>query len=301
MFIRLRQFFGRVLNLVLNRDLNPDLNHDLKSRFGDIAPTAAKYEGLKRFYIRSRDSCNGDSKLGQELKAWKSTEDNFRYELIKGLLPRDLVGQKTKSGHTRLTTDTFFSEYKEHNDTEKILSETDHSYIIGNAASYDSRQYPDKPDSAGQGFGHCLVIPRQRIYNIVDPAATADDCFIIREMHRHFLDFWSKQVNRRKMLVCAKQSILDQYTKMWEGPGRLGTEVAIKKKVLSCYRAVKKKYLKLRPEDFIFGFHPHPTHSVGHLHMHVFPHAEKFREYSTKSHDCKTIPLQAILEAELGK
>lgn len=51
-------------------------------------------------------------------------------------------------------------------------------------------------------------------------------------------------------------------------------------------------------EDFLMGFHVFPDNSIGHLHMHVFPHGEGMREWSTREYDWKTVPLQAVLEVE---
>ena len=116
-------------------------------------------------------------------------------------------------------------------------------------------------------------------------------------MYRHFIDFWTNNDGREKLLGSAMQSILDQDNKLRESGANLAA-VNATEDVISDYNTLKAEYRKLTPEDFIFGFHPHPNHSVGHLHMHVFPHAEKFRQFSTKKHDFKTIPLQVILEVE---
>lgn len=61
---------------------------------------------------------------------------------------------------------------------------------------------------------------------------------------------------------------------------------------------MKSVYRLLKAEDFVLGFHVFPENSIGHLHMHVFPHDNYFREHSTKDYDYKTVPLQAILDVE---
>lgn len=61
---------------------------------------------------------------------------------------------------------------------------------------------------------------------------------------------------------------------------------------------MKLQFERLKEDDFLFGFHCFPENSIGHLHMHVFPHGEQFREFSTKEYDWKTVPLQAVLEVE---
>ena len=65
-------------------------------------------------------------------------------------------------------------------------------------------------------------------------------------------------------------------------------------------RCLSREFVTLDPErgDFEFGFHAWPDSSVGHLHMHVFPKRNSLRQFSTREHDWKTIPLKAVLEAE---
>ena len=64
------------------------------------------------------------------------------------------------------------------------------------------------------------------------------------------------------------------------------------------YHEMATQFLKLEGEDFVFAFHPYPDYSVGHLHMHVFPRAEALRRVSSKQHDKKTIPFEAVLQVE---
>ena len=64
------------------------------------------------------------------------------------------------------------------------------------------------------------------------------------------------------------------------------------------FDALSKSFLRCKPNDFEYAFHAYPANSVGHLHMHVFPKGEDLRKFSTKSHDWKTIPIEAVLEVE---
>lgn len=72
----------------------------------------------------------------------------------------------------------------------------------------------------------------------------------------------------------------------------------VRGEVLEYFTAMGKKFAELEVGDFVMGFHVFPENSIGHLHMHVFPHGKEFREYSTKTYDWKTVPLQAVLEVE---
>ncbi len=184
-----------------------------------------------------------------------------------------------------------------------------------NKESYDTRQYPiwanDKyipgeNTPEGQAFAHILVIPKKRIFNIVDPDATANGGELLKAMRDHFVSFWTKfdglkkdrgpekilkrvkvVIQERNDILGCKQQDLDLYNTL------VG-------EVRSTYEEMSKKYATLKVKDFMFAFHPFPQCSVGHLHMHVFPKDDTFRKYSTTRHDKKTIPLDVILKVEGG-
>lgn len=188
-----------------------------------------------------------------------------------------------------------------------ILSESRYSYIIGNLASYDQRQYPPwydskfKPDEstpAGQGFGHTLVIPRNRVFNVVDPDATANDCELLLEMKAHFVHFWNTEHGIPKLLTRTKSSFEEQNRRLHTKESTRDKLSKLLPQWRSDFELLAKTFRKCKPEDFEFAFHAHPDNSVGHLHMHVFPRKWSLREFSSKQHDWKTIPLTAILEVE---
>lgn len=65
------------------------------------------------------------------------------------------------------------------------------------------------------------------------------------------------------------------------------------------YEDMKPQFLALRaPQDFVFGFHPFPLNSVGHLHLHVYPRKDGLRVWSSKAHEWKTVEIEEVLEAE---
>ncbi|KAI4129775.1 MAG: hypothetical protein LQ338_002085 [Usnochroma carphineum] len=276
-----------------------------KKRYGDIAPTQQRFEALKNHYRKLRDDFRAHPRALLELEAWKNKDENFEYRLLNGnqksFIPPTLVGKESYNGAIRGKTDTFFSEYEKHNHPDLILSESNHSYIIGNLASYDSRQYPEAPAGKrpeGQGFAHSLVIPKARVYNVVDPAATANGCALLREMQAHFISFWQQHGGKAKLLARAKRAVDDQDAKLLSHGSRPVYET-VRDDVFHHYESTKLDFSNLvAPGDFLFGFHVFPDNSIGHLHMHVFPHADGFRAFSTREHDYKTVPLEAILEVE---
>ncbi|KAL8865192.1 MAG: hypothetical protein Q9174_007022 [Haloplaca sp. 1 TL-2023] len=271
-----------------------------KNRYGSVAPTQAKFEDLKGHYINLRDNFRNDPRSSIELEAWKSQRNDVEYPLLnannRSFIPAGLVG-KGAPGFP-------LWEYPKHNKPDLVLSESTHSYIIGNVASYDRRQYPSaskekRPE--GQGFCHTLVIPKSRIYNVVDPEATAQHCYLLKEMRAHFIDFWTNGDGKQKILARSERALDDQDQKLRSSPD--GPEYEkVRGDVYDHFETTKVQFEKLKAEeDFVFGFHVFPDNSIGHLHMHIFPHAEAFREFSARVYDYKTVPLQAILEAEAAE
>lgn len=187
-----------------------------------------------------------------------------------------------------------------------ILSETPQSLVVGNLVSYDRRQYPEWFDSnykpgintpEGQAFGHCFVIPRKRIFNIVDPDAVANNADPVKEMREHFKTYWNED---------GKDGIISRIRLAVEGQNQ---NLASKKETSALYlqlesviwkdfHRLSEEFRALGADDFVFGFHAYPDNSIGHLHMHVFPVKESLREFSTRRHDWKTISLECVLKAE---
>ena len=185
------------------------------------------------------------------------------------------------------------------------MSQTENSFIIGNLASYDKRQYPAWLDikyqpgvntPEGQAFGHTLVIPRKRIFNVVDPEATAENSALLREMKKHFITFWSSPGGKEKLIRRAQKAFDDQNAKLEKKNENLYQEIL--PPVLNYFNESSKTFRKLTPKDFVFAFHPWPDCTVGHLHMHVFPRLESLRTFSTRKHDWKTISLNSVLTVE---
>ena len=193
-------------------------------------------------------------------------------------------------------------EFKSHNRSDLILSESPISYIISNLASYDKRHYPGlkgEHTPEGQGFGHCLVISRERIFNVIDPDATANNSALLKAMKDHFITFWKFEDGPAKLLKRVRWTF-DQHNKKLESTD--GTRAS------SCQNSpstlekdfvqLEESFKRCKPADFEFAFHAHPHNSVGHLHMHVFPKSGDLRKFSAKNHDWKTIPIEAVLEVE---
>lgn len=257
-------------------------------------------------------------------------------------------------------------EFPDHNGDDLILDASEKSFIIGNIASYDRRQYeewflhPDDPTKSpdpnissderkrsadalssskqatnaseskgsknttanqkitpeGQAFGHCLVIPKTRIFNIVDPQAIEKDFEVIVELYKHFIEFWNGERGPKVLLQRAWRGVEEQNKKLearlestpisttrqktdeLKAKNKARLE-SLKRDLKEGYDDMAAQFLKLRaPEDFVFGFHPFPENSVGHLHLHVYPRKAGLRKWSSWKHESKTVEFETVLEAE---
>lgn len=187
-----------------------------------------------------------------------------------------------------------------------ILSETPQSLVVGNLNSYDKRQYPEWFDSSykpgintpeGQAFGHCFVIPRKRVFNIVDPDAVMDNASLVKEMREHFKTYWNED-GKEKIISRIKLAVESQNEKLASKEEGSVRYLHLESIIWKDFQELSEEFRALGVDDFVFGFHAYPDNSIGHLHMHVFPIKDSLREFSTRRHDWKTISLECVLKVE---
>ena len=115
-------------------------------------------------------------------------------------------------------------------------------------------------------------------------------------MKAHFITFWNSVEGPLKLLERARSAFDEQNLKL-----KSSDRIILREDVEVLRRdfeLLSRSFMKCKPDDFEFAFHPYPDISVGHLHMHVFPKKGELRKFSTKLHDWKTIPIEAVLEVE---
>lgn len=293
--------YQKFVNLFISRFLHED-TAALKSMASD------NFCDRIAFYKQKRDEFRNNPTAMAELAKWKNHCNDCDYTVLKGLIPLSCVGQKESGSKPFEKSDTWFSEFELHNDDSLVLSESTDSYIIGNLASYDRRQYPEWFDKKytpgsitpeGQAFGHTLIVSKQRVYNVVDPDATANHSALLEKMKAHFVEFWNEgDSGKTSLLNRTKLAFDSQNDKLASEKGFASEYNALLPQITADFETMSKEFLRLKIQDFVIGVHPHPDISVGHLHMHAFPKVESLRKFSSKHHDWKTIALEAILEAE---
>ncbi|KAL2040773.1 hypothetical protein N7G274_006231 [Stereocaulon virgatum] len=265
-------------------------------------------QARKKRYRCKRDAFRNDPELWEELQQWRRKNNDCDYKKLgSGMIPASMINKSLDGMEPFHKSDTWFTEFELHNKPSMILSEAQDSYIIGNLATYDKRQYPQWYDAKfepgvntpeGQGFGHTLVISKTRIFNVVDPVATWDGCRRLKDMKHHFISFWETENGSSKLIRRTQSAFDDQNAKLERKQSNLDTFQKLLPTLKKDFDSLAEEFKQLKPKDFQFAFHAWPDNSVGHLHMHVYPKKEELRKFSAKRHDVKTIPLEAILQVQ---
>ncbi|KAI6091471.1 hypothetical protein F4821DRAFT_186139 [Hypoxylon rubiginosum] len=168
---------------------------------------------------------------------------------------------------------TPFTEWK-----GNVFAESENALLVGNHASFDIGQYPGAPQKAGMSSVHILGIPKAGIYNGV--TLDSSNVSIIDEMIGLFKQNWPKPEFQEAVLLHQEARIETQNK---AEPDSEAYEEAINHQM-----ELELAIDSLKVDDFTFGFHLYPDHSVGHLHMHIIATPAEYRQYSTDAHDEKT-------------
>ncbi|KAF9492947.1 hypothetical protein BDN71DRAFT_1163577 [Pleurotus eryngii] len=245
----------------------------------------------------------------EELKAYEACDNDHEYKILKGLVPKPLVGRVTNDfGPAWQKSDTFFTDFPTHNVPQRVLSSTEHSHIICNVACHDTRLYSsdvdpsssDKTAAAGMSYMHLLVIPSSKVYNAVSHLNPD----LITEMKTHFWDFWVRDDSINKINRAIHDAMERRYAEVADAyqrndnstaPRRLAHLDAVMEECrISAVNFANTLRATRNSVDVVYGFHSHPHHSVGHLHMHVLLADPLFRTNSTLAHDRKTLSFEAV-------
>ncbi len=117
-------------------------------------------------------------------------------------------------------------------------------------------------------------------------------------MKEHFITFWKTEDGSPKLLKRVRSTFDEQNEKLASKDQNARSSEGLLSTLITDFDALSQRFLRCKPDDFEFAFHAFPANSVGHLHMHVFPKNGDLRKFSTRSHDWKTIPIEAVLEVE---
>ena len=176
-----------------------------------------------------------------------------------------------------------------------ILAENEHCSIIGNRASFDIAQHPDNPSGAGMSFIHLLAPSKARLYNGV--SLNKDTVDVIDEAINLFKEQWRRPKFRRDVVEHQKRAIEEQY----ESGKNSKADKEGRSAALQHWKELAHQIENLRDDDFQFGLHLWPDHSVPHLHIHIIAMTNEMRQYSTTEHDAKTKDAREVRDFIWGR
>lgn len=134
-------------------------------------------------------------------------------------------------------------------------------------------------------FIHLLGVPKARLYNGV--SLNRDSVKILDHMIEFFKASWQRNPEfRQKVLGHQRKEIKDLYGKI-EAPKSAADKEGLRLALKHCAE-LSREADALGPDDFQFGLHLWPDHSISHLHMHIIAMTPEMRKYSTTEHDSKT-------------
>jgi len=184
---------------------------------------------------------------------------------------------QTKTPFTGISRETFRGS---------VLADSPTVVIIGCMNSFDVAQYKGEPGKATMSMVHVLAIPKAGFYNGV--SLTKGNVGIIEDMVMFFRRCW-RDSNFQEAVLQHQLDAIDKRNKEY-------SDEEAHALALAHWNELKSLIGILEDEDFGFGLHLYPDHSVSHLHMHIIAMPKWCRWYSTSEHDEKTVDALELRE-----
>ncbi|KAI1208591.1 uncharacterized protein F4807DRAFT_461530 [Annulohypoxylon truncatum] len=210
--------------------------------------------------------------------------ESFEYFLKQEGARRDANAYLNRQGHLIPERDnwikatTAFTDAENNKEVVKFAV-SDKVLLIGNRSSFSEGQYPGDPKAAGMSMIHIFAISRANYFNAV--SLRKHEASIINDMINFFREQWKRPEFREAVLAHQRNAIENQGT---EGRAQARQQ----------WQELKGIVHQLKFEHFAFGFHLWPDNTVAHLHMHIIAMPEKFRRYSTRLNDAKTVDAHEV-------
>lgn len=118
---------------------------------------------------------------------------------------------------------------------------------------------------------------------------------LIAEMKNHFVNFWDRDDSVDKVIHAIDDAMERRYSEVAGSQRVADLEAVIEDRISATNFGNELRKNGRDAAHIFFWFHPHPYHSVGHLHMHVLLDLT----HSTLAHDSKTLSFAAV-EQVLG-
>lgn len=197
------------------------------------------------------------------------------WNLMSGMtLPKSF---KTEFAHPQAPVFTHMND----NNFPNLYSD-DKIVIYLNSALPYPEAYPGAEGRAAMSFVHLLVVPRERVYNIATMRGQKDHDLLMYMKNVTLAEFGQYQFRKRIQQAAQKQNLED-------APDDITCEY------IDAHNYAMRYLMKAKESDLSFWFHEHPTHSVGHLHMHVLLDTTLTKAFTIHSH--KNIPFTSAVKS----
>ena len=175
-----------------------------------------------------------------------------------------------------------FTKFVENKIGNPLYITKDFTIFLNAQAPYKEAYNNDDKHLAGMSFVHLLVIPTKRIYNAV--TLKNSDIPLLQSMRLGASSFIQKPENRKE-IVKRIENILSKNKNKTIMDNKFNKHATA---------FINDNLFNIN--DFEFYFHPHPCHSVGHLHMHALL-SGKTHEYRTNyDHDDKSVSVKTVID-----
>lgn len=142
--------------------------------------------------------------------------------------------------------------------------------------------YPGNEGRAAMSFVHLLVVPKERIYNLETMRGASD---------RDLLKYMKDVTDLAFVLPPFRRRLEDELTKQnfQDVPDAILTQ-----ENRAAYHESMALLKQARAHNLSYWFHKHPSHSVGHLHMHVLLDTALTPAFLIHEH--KNVPFKTALD-----
>ncbi|KAI1472232.1 uncharacterized protein F4812DRAFT_407921 [Daldinia caldariorum] len=208
--------------------------------------------------------------------------------------------QKDVEAYLNQTEDHQYAEYEkwikqktvftDYNHAPAVLVEGENVLLIGNHNSFNTVQYPEDPAKAGMSMVHILGIPKKPLFNGV--SLNHETVSVIDEVVSLFKECWEFPDFRDRVSDHQREAIESRTATGLSAKQKAGLDnqpvLEAGNKAIFNWEELAEQIDSLDFDDFTFGLHLWPDHSIGHLHVHIVATPDWCRRYSTLKHDEKT-------------
>ncbi|KAJ1981899.1 hypothetical protein H4R34_001901 [Dimargaris verticillata] len=242
----------------------------------DYVDPTVNYDEL---LVQRRAAFRSDTAAQVELKQWYSLPDGQATEPFKHLVDTSIKDYKEPVLYQKAHGRGEQSDVVYQDPTGRFVLIVDRASPVREVAG-------DKTDAS---LVHVLAVPTAKIYNIVD--VDGRDCQLLNDMAKVTAALFNQQGFRQKVIRVVYANTVKAMKRKNDMPEHHQAVI-----LGNFFRDLLVFVDTKSGNDLHFAFHPHPTHSIAQLHMHVLV---KGMQTSHKS-DALSVPLDAVNRVVCG-